>query len=148
MTYILYKTFSNTFPWMKIIACWFKFQCRLFLWVQLTLSQQWLRQWLGTKLVTSHYLNQWRSRSVMPYGIHYNDVIMSVMVSQITSLMIVYSIVYSRRKSKKKSKLSVTALCEGNLPVTGEFPAQRASNVESVSIWWHHHALGLDRYKI
>ena len=24
-------------------------------------------------------------------------------------------------------------------PFTGEFPAQRASNVETVSIWWHHH---------
>ena len=30
--------------------------------------------------------------------------------------------------------------CEGNSPVTGEFPAQRASNAENVSIWWRHHA--------
>ena len=29
-------------------------------------------------------------------------------------------------------------LC-GNSPVTGEFPAQRASNAENVSIWWRHH---------
>ena len=29
---------------------------------------------------------------------------------------------------KKTSKLRVTSLCEGNSPVTGEFPAQRASN--------------------
>ena len=35
-----------------------------------------------------------------------------------------------RRKSKKTSKLRVTGLCEGNSPVTGEFPAQRASNAE------------------
>ena len=28
----------------------------------------------------------------------------------------------------KKSKLRVTGLCEGNSPVTGEFPAQRTSN--------------------
>ena len=41
--------------------------------------------------------------------------------------------------SKKTSKLRVTCLCEGNSTVTGEFPAQRASNVENVSIWWHHH---------
>ena len=40
--------------------------------------------------------------------LHYNDVIMSAMASQITSLMIVYSIVYSRRRSKKTSKLRVT----------------------------------------
>ena len=32
---------------------------------------------------------------------HYNDVIMSAMASQITSIMIAYSIVYSRRRSKK-----------------------------------------------
>ena len=51
--------------------------------------------------------------------IHYSDVIMSTMASQITSLMIVYSTVYS---------------------VTGEFPAQMASNAGLVSIWWRHHA--------
>ena len=31
---------------------------------------------------------------------------------------------------KENSKLRVTGLCGGNSPVTGEFPAQRASNVE------------------
>ena len=46
-----------------------------------------------------------------------------------------------RRRSKKTSKLRVTGLCEGNSPVTSEFPAQRASNAENVSIWWRHHAL-------
>ena len=45
----------------------------------------------------------------------------------------------SRRRSTKTSKLRVTGLCEGNSPVTGEFPAQRASNAENVSIWWRHH---------
>ena len=62
---------------------------------------------------------------------------MGAMASQITSLPIVYSNVYLG--SKKTSKLRITGLCEGNLPVTGEFPAQRASNVENVSIWWRHH---------
>ena len=56
---------------------------------------------------------------------HHNDVIMGGMASQITSLTVVYSAVYSRRRSKKTSKLGVTGLCAGNLPVTGEFPAQR-----------------------
>ena len=42
-------------------------------------------------------------------------------------------------RSKKTSKLRVTGLCEGNSPVTDEFPAQRASDVENFSIWWHHH---------
>ena len=36
--------------------------------------------------------------------------------------------------SKKTPKLRVTGLCAGNSPVTGEFPAQRASNAENVSI--------------
>ena len=44
-----------------------------------------------------------------------------------------------RHRSKKTIKLCVTGLCEGNSPVTGEFPSQRASNVENVSIWWRHH---------
>ena len=33
-----------------------------------------------------------------------------------------------RRRSKKTPKLRVSGLCEGNSPVTGEFPAQRANN--------------------
>ena len=44
-----------------------------------------------------------------------------------------------RCRSKKTPKLRVTGLCEENSPVTAEFPAQRASNAENVSIWWGHH---------
>ena len=44
-----------------------------------------------------------------------------------------------RRRSKKTPKLRVTGLCAGNSPITGEFPAQMASNSENVSIWWRHH---------
>ena len=44
-----------------------------------------------------------------------------------------------RRRSKKTLKLRVTGLCEGNSPVNGEFPTQRASYAESVSSWWLHH---------
>ena len=44
------------------------------------------------------------------------------------------------RRSNKTSKLRVTGLCVGNSPGTGEFPTQRASNAENVSIWWRHHA--------
>ena len=46
-----------------------------------------------------------------------------------------------RGRSKKTSKLRVTGLCEGNSLVIGEFPAQRASNAENLSIWWRHHAV-------
>ena len=34
--------------------------------------------------------------------------------------------------------------CAGNSPVTGEFPAQMASNAENVSIWWRHYAKRTD----
>ena len=44
-----------------------------------------------------------------------------------------------RHRSEKTSKLRVTGLCGGNSPLTGEFPAQMASNAENVSIWWRHH---------
>ena len=45
------------------------------------------------------------------------------------------------RRSEETSKLRVTGLCAENSPVTGEFPAQRASHAENVSIWWRHHVL-------
>ena len=48
-----------------------------------------------------------------------------------------------RPRSKKTSKLRVTGLCAGNTPVTGEFPTQRASNAENVSIWWRHHEVAV-----
>ena len=48
-----------------------------------------------------------------------------------------------RSRSKKASKLRVSGLCVVNSPVTVEFPAQRASNAENVSIWCRHHATEL-----
>ena len=59
---------------------------------------------------------------------------MGAMASQIIGLVIVYLTVYS----KKTPKLCVTGLCVGNSPVTGEFPAQMASNAENISIWWRY----------
>ena len=44
-----------------------------------------------------------------------------------------------RRREKKTPKLRVTDLSAGNSQVTGEFPAQMASNAENASIWWRHH---------
>ena len=46
-----------------------------------------------------------------------------------------------KRGSKKTSKVRVTGLCEGNSPGTGEFPTQRISNAENVSIWWRYHGV-------
>ena len=62
---------------------------------------------------------------------YYNEVTVSVIACQITCVSIVYS--------NKTTKLCVTSLCEGNSLMTGEFPAQRASNAENVSTWWRHH---------
>ena len=47
-------------------------------------------------------------------------------------------------RSKKISKLRVTGLCAGNSTGTGEFPAQRASDAENVSIWLRHHVIYKD----
>ena len=64
---------------------------------------------------------------------------MSVIASQITSISIVYSTICWGADHK----LRATGLCEGNSPVTSEFPAQRASIAGNISIWWRHDAAGL-----
>ena len=68
------------------------------------------------------------------HHVHYTDVIMATIASQINSLNRLF-----RRRSKKISKLRVTGLCVGNSPEISEIPAQMASNAENVSIWWRHH---------
>ena len=50
-----------------------------------------------------------------------------------------------RTHIKELSKPALLALCEGSLPMTCEFPAQRASNAEEASIWWwlrHYRHIG------
>ena len=54
------------------------------------------------------------------------------------SLLFTQPFVQSQIKESTKA-LRHWPLCAGNSPVTGEFPAQRASNTENVSIWWRHH---------
>ena len=63
---------------------------------------------------------------------------MSAIASQITSFTIYYSSIYSKRRSKTTSKIRVTGLSEGNSQVTDEFPVQRASNAENISMLWRH----------
>ena len=72
---------------------------------------------------------------------HYNDVIMGAMASQITNLTIVYSTVYSRADERKhQSSASLDFVREiHRWPVN--FPYKMASNAENVSIWWRHHGI-------
>ena len=73
----------------------------------------------------------------LKYSLHYSDVIMTTIASQITSLTIVYSAVYSGAdQSKHQSSASLAFVCG---PGTGQFPAQMASYAEDVPIWWRHH---------
>ena len=58
---------------------------------------------------------------------------MDTMASQITSLTFFYSTVYSDADQRKHQSSASLAF------VTGEFPAQMASNAENVSFWWRHH---------
>ena len=44
-------------------------------------------------------------------------------------------------RSKKIPKLRANGLSAGNSAGAGEFPAQMASNTDSISIWWRHHVL-------
>ena len=66
---------------------------------------------------------------------HYNDVIMNAIPSLITGVSIVYSTVCSGADQRKHQSSAS--------PVTDEFPTQRVSNAEKVSIWWCHHGFPL-----
>ena len=69
---------------------------------------------------------------------HYNDVTMSVMGSQITSIWTVCLAVCSGAHQRKHQISTSLAFVRENPPVTGGLPLQRASNAENVFIWWHH----------
>ena len=74
---------------------------------------------------------QTKNHKIFP---RYSYIIMGAMASQITSLTIVYSTVYSGADQRKHQSSALLAFV-----VTGEFPAQMASNAENNSIWWSHH---------
>ena len=75
--------------------------------------------------------------SLFPSGRDCSHVIslpISTMTSQITNLTIVYSTVYSAADEWKHQSAAALAFVRGI-----EFPAQRDSSAENVSIWWRHH---------
>ena len=77
--------------------------------------------------------------------LHYSDVIMIAIASQITSPTIVYSTVYSGADERKDRRSASLALC--GWPVTGEFPTQKASYAENVSISWRHHGAEICKHR-
>ena len=101
--------------------------CRIYVggpWLSGMLFDDWYQQvWLGP--------NQW-------FHDHYNNVKISDGVSTHRRLDCLLNRMF-RCKLKITSKLRVTGLCEGNPPVTGGFPPQRASYAENVFIWWRYH---------
>ena len=102
-------------------------------------------------IITNEYASQFYPPVLLPCHLggqtvirwqHECDVIMGAMASQITILAIVYSTVYSgadQRNHQNSASLAFVPLW--NLPLTGEFPAQLASNAENASIWWRHRVI-------
>ena len=78
--------------------------------------------------------------------LHYIDVIMTTVASQITSLTIVYSIVYSGEYKRKHQSSASLAFVRG-IHRDRWFPRTRASYAENVSIWWRHHDYMSDSYR-
>ena len=58
MAAISQTTCLSAFLWMKMFVFRVKFHWSLFLGVQMTIDQHWLRSRLGTEQATNHYLNQ------------------------------------------------------------------------------------------
>ena len=105
----------------------------------------WTTKWLFTAIYISwdglpQYSNKISSRRWHSSWVHYSDVIMSSMASQITSLTIVYSPVQINENIK--------APCHWPLygEFTGEFPAQMISNAENVSIRCRHHVTQVESH--
>ena len=84
--------------------------------------------------------SQNKSHICHEFTLHYNDVIISTIASQITSLTIVYSTYYSGADQREHESSVSLAFVWG---IHREFPAQRASNAENVSIWWRYHEIGV-----
>ena len=82
--------------------------------------------------------HRYQTKLTLSFPFHYNDVIMSTMASQITSLTIVYSTVYSDTDERKHQSSASLAFVRGihRRPVNS--PHKWPVNG---SIWWRHHVL-------
>ena len=71
------------------------------------------------------------------WHLRYNDVIMTTIASQITSLAVVYSTVYSDA-DQRKHQSSVSLVFVWGINRDRWIPR---TNAENVSIWWRHHVV-------
>ena len=72
--------------------------------------------------------------------LQYSDVIMGAMASHGEHHECLLNRSFRRRSKKQTKPPRHWPLC-GEFTVTGEFPAQMASNAENCSIWWRHHLI-------
>ena len=102
-------------------------------------NPNWITIWLVKLIYNQRTMLSMTRPHYAQYPWWFNDVIMSTMASQITSITIVYSTVYTGADQRKHQSSASLAFVWGIHRGTGEFPAQIASNAENVSIWWRHH---------
>ena len=98
-----------------------------------------------TNNIIYHYLGwMWPVENL---HIHYDDVTMSAMASQITSLAIVYSAVYSDPDQRIHQSSASLAFVQG-IHRDRWIPRTMVSNAENVSIWWCHHVVSFAYVRI
>ena len=101
--------------------------------------------WMGCS-VPKYLVRERKPFERLSTGVRYNDVTMSAMASQITSLIIVYSTVYSGADQRKHQSSASLAFVRGILRWPVNSPAHKASNAKNVSIWWRHHGYHTEPY--
>ena len=126
MAAIFQTTFSNAFSWMKMFKFRLRFHWRLFPRVQLTIFQHWFRKWLGAGQATSHYLNQWWLDYWRMYAsLGLNELIKRPSIWSLCHDSVIINHTENIMTSSNGNISALLAICAGNSPVPGEFPAQR-----------------------
>ena len=136
MAAISQMTFSSAFAWMKMYDSLLKFHWDMFLCLVINIL---------SFFQISHFLNQWWllywwkncQVSIYAKSLHWCHNEHDCVSNHQPHDCLINRLF--KHRWKKTLKLRATGLCEGNSPVTGEFPTQRTSNAEYVSIWWRHH---------
>ena len=82
----------------------------------------------------------------MRQWLHYSDVIMSTVASQITGVSIVCSAVYADADQRKHQSSVLLAFLRGIHRSPMDSPHKGPNNAENVSIWWRNH--GQNHYMV